>query len=112
MEDSLDELSTTGVVGVRYLLPLLIDADLRIDNKLRPQIGLSTATMITRHIALYGEYEYQMDFGWVNDFEAGTNFEEETTWQVGLEYVFSRNFSLTGSYDNRFGVGGGLSARF
>ncbi|MFD2434417.1 multicopper oxidase domain-containing protein [Mesonia maritima] len=61
MKDSLDELSTTGVVGVRYLLPLLIDADLRIDNKLRPQIGLSTATMITRHIALYGEYEYQMD---------------------------------------------------
>lgn len=112
MKDSLDEISTTGVVGVRYLLPLLIDSDLRIDNKLRPTISFSTATMLTRHIALYGEYEYQMDFGWVNDFEAGTDFEEETTWQVGLEYVLSRNFSLMGSYDNRFGWGGGLSARF
>ncbi|MBU3026078.1 multicopper oxidase domain-containing protein [Zobellia galactanivorans] len=112
MKDSLDEISTTGVVGVRYLLPLLIDSDLRIDNKLRPTISFSTATMLTRHIALYGEYEYQMDFGWINDFEAGTDFEEETTWQVGLEYVLSRNFSLMGSYDNRFGWGGGLSARF
>lgn len=110
--DSLEEISTTGVVGVRYLLPLLIDSDLRIDNQLRPTISFATATMITRHIALYGEYEYQMDFGWVNDFEEGTDFEEETTWQVGLEYVLSRDFSLMGSYDNRFGWGGGLSLRF
>jgi len=112
MEDSMDEISTTGVVGVRYLLPMLIDSDVRIDNKLRPTISFATSTMITRHIALYGEYEYQMDFGWVNDFEAGTNFEEETTWQVGLEYVLSRDFSIMASYDNRFGGGGGLSLRF
>ncbi|MDC6353551.1 MULTISPECIES: multicopper oxidase domain-containing protein [unclassified Robiginitalea] len=112
MEDSMDEISTTGVVGVRYLLPLLIDSDLRIDNKLRPTISLSTATMIFRNVALYGEYEYQMDFGWVNDFEPGTDFEKEVTWQVGLEFVLSRDFSLMGSYDNRFGAGGGLSLRF
>ena len=112
MEDSMDEISTTGVVGVRYLLPLLIDSDLRIDNKLRPTISLSTATMIFRNVALYGEYEYQMDFGWVNDFEQGTDFEKEVTWQVGLEFVLSRDFSLMGSYDNRFGAGGGLSLRF
>ena len=110
--DSLEEISTTGVAGVRYLLPLLIDSDLRIDNKLRPTISFATATMIFRNVALYGEYEYQMDFGWVNDFEEGTDFEEETTWQVGLEYVLSRDFSLMGSYDNRFGWGGGLSLRF
>lgn len=110
--DSLEEISTTGVVGVRYLLPLLIDSDLRIDNKLRPTISFTTATMIFKNVALYGEYEYQMDFGWVNDFEEGTDFEEETTFQVGLEYVLSRDFSLMGSYDNRFGWGGGLSLRF
>ncbi len=111
-EGSLDEISTTGVVGVRYLLPLLIDSDLRIDNKLRPTISFSTATMIFKNVALFGEYEYQMDFGWVTDFEEGTDFEEETTWQVGLEFVLSRDFSLMGSYDNRFGAGGGLSLRF
>ena len=45
-ENSLDNLETTAVVGIKYLLPLLIDSDLRIDSKLRPQIGLSTSTMI------------------------------------------------------------------
>ncbi len=112
MEDSMDEIGTTGVVGIRYFLPLLIDSDLRIDNKLRPTISFSTATMIFQRLALFGEYEYQMDFGWVNDFEPGTDFEQEQTWQVGLEYVLSRDFSLMGSYDNRFGWGGGLSMRF
>ncbi|KKK78947.1 hypothetical protein LCGC14_2838440, partial [marine sediment metagenome] len=64
IEDSLDELTTTGIAGVRYLMPLLINADVRMDTKLRPQISFSKATMIFPHILLYGEYEYQMDFGW------------------------------------------------
>ena len=110
--DSLDEINTTAIAGVRWLMPLLINSDFRIDNKLRPQIGFSTGFMIFPRLGIYGEYEYQMDFGWVNDFEAGTDFESETVWQVGLEYVLGRNFSLMGSYDNRFGAGGGLSVRF
>lgn len=112
LEDDLSEINTTAVAGVRYLLPMLINSDLRIDNKLRPQISLSTETMLFRHVALFGEYEYQMDFGWVDELPNDSNFESETTWQIGLEYIFSRNFSLMASYDNRFGAGGGLSARF
>ena len=112
LDDSLDEINTTAIGGIRYLLPLLINADVRMDSKLRPQISFSKATMIFPRIMLYGEYEYQMDFGWVNDFAIGEDYREETTWQVGLEYILGRNFSLMGSYDNRFGVGGGLSARF
>ncbi len=111
-EDSLEEINTTAIAGVRYLLPLLINSDLRIDSKLRPQISLSTGFMIFPRLGIYGKYEYQMDFGWVNDFEPGEDYREETTWQVGLEYVLGRNFSLMGSYDNRFGAGGGLSVRF
>ncbi|MDT0651087.1 multicopper oxidase domain-containing protein [Autumnicola edwardsiae] len=112
LDDSLDKINTTAIGGIRYLMPLLINADLRIDSELRPQISFSKATMIFPHVLLYGEYEYQADFGWVNDFEPGRDYEKETTWQVGLEYILGRNFSLMGSYDNRFGVGGGLSARF
>ena len=111
-KNSLEEINTTAVVGVRYLLPMLINSDLRIDDKLRPLIRLSTATMIFPKVGLFGMYEYQMDFGWVNDFPQGENFKSETVWSVGLEYVLSRNFSLMGSYDNRFGAGGGLSMRF
>lgn len=112
MEDSLEELSTTAVGGIRYLLPLLINSELSMNSKLRPAISLDTETMIFPHIALFGEYEYQMDFGWVDPLEGDANYASETTWQVGLEYIFARNFSIMGSYDNRFGFGGGLVTRF
>ena len=112
MEDSLDDLSTTAVAGIRYLLPLLVNSELRVDSKLRPQIGLSADVMVFPRIGVFGKYEYQMDFGWVNDLPAGSNYESETTWQVGMEYVLGKNFKLMGSYDNRFGAGGGLSVLF
>jgi len=111
-EDSLEEINTTAIAGVRWLMPLLINSDFRIDSKLRPQISFSTGFMIFPRLGIYGEYEYQMDFGWDGKLPEGQDFEEETTWQVGLEYVLSRDFSLMGSYDNRFGAGGGLSLRF
>ncbi|WP_432411315.1 multicopper oxidase domain-containing protein [Rasiella sp. SM2506] len=112
MEDSLEEINTTAIAGVRWLLPLLINSDFRIDSKLRPQVSFSTGFMILPRLGIYGEYEYQMDFGWDGKLPAGQDFDEETTWQVGLEYVLSRNFSLMASYDNRFDAGGGLSWRF
>jgi len=112
MADSLEEIETTGVVGVRYLLPMLINSDIRIDDRLRPGFVLSTATMIFPRIGIYGEYEHQFDFGWAADIPEAKNFTEEINWQVGLEYVLGRNFSIMASYDNRFDWGGGLSLRF
>ena len=112
IEDSFDELSTTAIVGVRYLTPYLFNLDVRIDNKLRPQISLSREILVFPRTAIFGNYEYQADFGWVNDFKAGDNFANEVVWSAGVEYFLSRNFSLMASYDNRFGAGGGLSVRF
>ncbi|MEG9327253.1 multicopper oxidase domain-containing protein [Salinimicrobium catena] len=112
MEDSLDELETTAVGGFRYLLPLLIDSELSIDNKLRPQVAFEAGLMLFPRLELYGEYEYQVDFGWNGDLEAGKDYESETVYQVGLEYVLSKGLRLMGSYDNRFGAGGGISLWF
>ena len=112
MEDSLDELNTTAIAGIRYLTPYLFNLDVRIDSELRPQISLSREIMIFPRTAIFGVYEYQADFGWINDLTASDNFEKEVTWSAGMEYFLSRNFSLMGSYDNRFGAGGGLSIRF
>jgi CopA family copper-resistance protein len=112
LEGSLDELSTTAVVGVRYLTPFLFNLDVRIDNKLRPQIGLSREILIFPRTAIFGNYEYQADFGWVDDLPVGDHFAKEVVWNTGVEYFLSRNFSLMASYDNRFGAGGGLSVRF
>ena len=112
MEDSLDEISTTAIAGIRFLTPYLFNLDVRMDSKLRPQISLSREIMIFPRTAIFGSYEYQADFGWVEDLSLGLNYDKEVTWNAGVEYFISRNFSLTGSYDSRFGAGGGLSVRF
>ena len=112
IEDSLDDIETTAIVGIRYLTPYLFNLDVRMDSKLRPQISLSREIMIFPRTAIFGNYEYQADFGWVNDLPVGDNFSKEVTWSVGLEYFLSKNFSLMASHDNRFGTGGGLSVRF
>lgn len=112
MEDSLTGISATAIVGVRYLTPYLFNLDVRVDNKLRPQISLSREILIFPRTAIFGSYEYQADFGWVDDLPTGMNYGSEVVWNAGLEYFLSRNFSLMGSYDNRFNWGGGLSLRF
>ncbi len=112
VRDSMDNITTTAIAGIRFLTPYLFNLDVRMDSKLRPEVSLSREIFIFPRTAIFGKYEYQADFGWVNDLPAGDNFSEETTWSAGVEYYLSRNFSLMASYDNRFGAGGGLSARF
>lgn len=117
-ENSMDEVVTTAIAGVRYLTPYFFNLDVRLDSRLRPQISLSREILIFPRTFLFGEYEYQADFGWVGGSPAESalsgkgGYRQEVTWNVGLEYFLSKNFSLMGSYDNRFGAGGGLSVRF
>ena len=110
--DSLDKFSTTAVVGVRYLTPYLFNLDVRVDNKLRPRIGVGRSIMIFPKLSVFGYYEYQIDLGFVDDLPMNKDFTSETVWSAGAEYMLSRNFSIMASYDNRFGAGGGLSVRF
>ncbi|MGY5846416.1 multicopper oxidase domain-containing protein [Salegentibacter sp. HM20] len=110
--NSLDEIATTAIAGIRYFTPYMFNLDVRLDNKLRPQISLSREILLFRRIAIFGEYEFQADFGWVNELPEGENFEKEEVLTVGAEYFLAKNFSIMGSYDNRFGAGGGLSIRF
>ena len=116
-EINLDDLSVTAIAGIRFFTPYMFNLDVRIDNKLRPGIQLSREFMIFPRTILFGEYEYQADFGWVDPLTStegneSVNYQGETTWSAGLEYMLSRNFSLMASYDNRFGAGGGLSILF
>ena len=112
IEDSMDNISTTAVAGIRFLTPYLFNLDARIDSKLRPQISLSREIMIFPRTAIFGRYEYQADFGWVDSLPFGADYANEVVWNAGVEYFLSRDFSLKASYDNRFGAGGGLSLRF
>lgn len=109
--DTLEEISTTAIAGIRYFTPYMFNLDLRVDNKLRPQISISREILLFRRVAVFGEYEFQADFGWVDELPEGENFEKEQVFQVGAEYFLSKTFSIMASYDNRFGAGGGLSVR-
>lgn len=117
-KNSLDNVVTTAVLGFRFFTPYMFDLDVRVDNFLRPQIGLEREIMIFPRTVAFGEIEYQADFGWVNSISGKENlvadglYNEELVWNAGLKYFLSRNFSLMASYDNRFGFGGGLTTRF
>jgi CopA family copper-resistance protein len=112
IRNSLDEITTTAIAGIRFFTPYMFMLDVRLDNQLRPQITLSRAIMIFPRLSIFGEYEYQADFGLINDFADGETYRSEIVWNAGAEYMLSRNFSLMGKYDNRFGGGGGISIRF
>jgi hypothetical protein len=109
--NSFDEFSTVGLIGVKYFTPYRFNVDVSMDNQLRPRVRLDRELLIFPRIFLEGEYEYRADFGWVNDL-GDSSFESETQWLVGLSYILSRNFSIQGNYNNRYGWGGGLLARF
>ncbi|ADV51150.1 multicopper oxidase type 3 [Cellulophaga algicola DSM 14237] len=110
--ESLGNFKTTAVVGIRYLTPYLFNLDARIDNELRPRIGLGRSIMLFPKLSVFGYYEYQIDLGIVNNLPINKDFTSETVWSAGAEYMLSRNLSLIASYDNRYGAGGGLSIRF
>ena len=110
--NSLDQFKTTAVVGIRYLTPYLFNLDVRVDNELRPRIALGRSIMIFPKLSIFGYFEYQLDLGIVNNLPVGKDLTSETVWSAGAEYFLSRNISLMGSYDNRYGAGGGLSVRF
>ncbi|HNP67675.1 MAG TPA: multicopper oxidase domain-containing protein [Aequorivita sp.] len=110
--NSYDEFNTVGLVGVKYFTPYRFNVDVSIDHQLRPRIRLDRELLIFPRVFLEGEYEYRIDFGWVNDLENNNSYESETQWLVGASYILSRNFSIQGNYNNRYGWGGGLTARF
>ncbi|MFZ6663715.1 multicopper oxidase domain-containing protein [Peijinzhouia sedimentorum] len=110
--NSLDEMKTIAVAGIRWFTPYMFSVDLRVDNELRPRIGIGRSLMVFPKLSVFGYYEYQIDAGWVNSLEAGQDYKEEIVWSAGAQYMLSKNFSLMTSYDNRFGAGAGLSVMF
>jgi len=116
-EDNPEDIEPVGIVGIRYFTPYMFNLDVRIDHQLRPQVALEKELMIFPRTILFGEFEYQADFGLINELEneetgAPIDYKDEITWNTGLEFLLTKNFALNASYDNRFGFGGGLSIKF
>ena len=86
---------STVVAGIAYLLPMLVNADARIDGdgKLRLQLERDDIPLSSRlRLSLMG------------------NTDKEYT--AGLKYVVTRNFSFSTRYDSDMGFGGGISLNY
>lgn len=83
-----------GVAGVRYLLPLFLTADLRIDTRGHVRFGLSGETWLLPRLWLA--------------YSANTDWE----YEANLEYMINQYISISGGYSSDFKWGGGIIARF
>ena len=117
-EENFDNIKSTAIAGLRLFTPYMFNLDVRIDNQLRPEIRISRELNLFPRTNIFAEFEYQADFGWVNNIAgaeglvAHGTYVEEYVLTAGAEYFLNRNLSLIALYDTRFGVGGGLSIRF
>ncbi|MBS1520654.1 MAG: multicopper oxidase domain-containing protein [Bacteroidetes bacterium] len=85
---------TRGLVGVRYLLPLFLNADLRIDTRAHARFTLSGETWLFQRL-------------WLT-YMGNTDKE----YEANLEYMLSQYISLSGGYSSDYRWGGGVMVRF
>ncbi|TDE09410.1 multicopper oxidase domain-containing protein [Dyadobacter psychrotolerans] len=82
-------------VGLIYLLPFFVEAEVRADptGRFRAQLQRRDMPITTRIF-----------------FDGKINTDKE--YLMGLRYFFSRTFSISALYDSDYGVGAGISIRY
>ena len=94
MEEGRSEKSELGIIGAHYLLPLLINADIRIDSEGDARLGLSSELQLTNRLA----------------FEWDINTDEE--YHLHLEYEITKKTVVTGGWDDHYDWGIGVELRY
>lgn len=88
-----------AVVGVRYLLPFLIDSEVKVDALGNVRFQLSGEQQLLSRLVL--------------TYQAQWLVRSYTRLRVDLDYLLTKNLALFGNYDTRYNaVSGGLSYRF
>jgi FtsP/CotA-like multicopper oxidase with cupredoxin domain len=82
------------VIGVRYTLPFFVDADLRVNSKGRVRFALEGEEWLLP----------KLFFNW--------RINTDKEYHLDLEYMLGKYISLSGGYDSRYKLGGGLLVRF
>ena len=85
----------TAVVGLSYTLPMLFVADARIDGngKVRFQLGREDIPLTSR-------------------LRCSMLANTDKEYSIGLRYIVTKLFSLSGHYDSDMGPGGGLTVTY
>ena len=94
-----------GKVGIRYLLPYLIELDMSLDHKLRFEMELEYELLLLFQLELFVDWRWT-EYLKTNDRK---NKKREQEWSLGLNYIMTKSLSLRGSYDNHFGWGIGIN---
>jgi len=84
----------TAIVGIKYMLPMLIESNLRINSMGRSQLSLSSDLQLTER----------------NKFEWSWNTDKK--YRVGLSYELNKMFLITSLYDSDFKWGAGIRIKF
>jgi len=82
------------IAGLHVVLPMLIEAELRLGHKSGPRLGFSSELQLTDRAS----------------FEWEWNTEKE--WQIHLEYELNKTISLIANNDSDHGTGAGLMIKF
>ncbi|MCY7360377.1 MAG: multicopper oxidase domain-containing protein [Rudanella sp.] len=94
-----DQRIVRAVAGVRYLLPFLIDSEVKVDARGNVRFQLSGEQQLFSRVIL--------------SYQAQWLVSSYTRLRVDLDYLLTKNIALFGNYDTRYNnVSGGLSYRF
>jgi hypothetical protein len=93
-EEGDDGAETVGAAGVRYLLPLLIWTEVRVDTGGALGVSFEKELPLLPRLELHGAAEYDSHEGWEGE--------------VGLSYAVSRAITLLGGWHSDHGWGGGV----
>lgn len=84
--------------GVEYRLPYLVYSTLTVDSEGDARVNLEKDFQLTSRLSITPELQYDTASQW--------------EWGISADYMLSRDFSLTTSYDSEHGFGGGIKWRF
>ena len=84
----------SAILGVRYVLPFFIEADLRINSQKKIQLEFESGVQLMERVKL----------------EWKANIDKE--YRVKLSYEWNKNFLITAVYDSEFKHGAGLRLKF
>src|SRR5699024_4085321 len=93
-EDKDEKSENTGIIGIRYVLPMLIESNLRINSKGKIRLALGSDLQITE----------RAKFGW--------SYNTDKEYRFNLAYEINKKILLAATYDSDFKWGMGLRVRF
>ena len=103
---AINNIDMAGKIGVRYLLPYLVELDINLDHKKRLELEFEYELLLLSRLELFTDWSWTEYFTQKDQNNAEKRKQE---WSIGLNYTINSSLSLLGSYDNHFGWGTGIN---